>query len=60
MTYDESPHRVNENIEDRIAAIDDTELSEFLEDVVAHERRNLHLSQPEYTEEYREAAEDAL
>lgn len=53
----DDPHRVNDDIQNRIADIDEQALREFLEAVVNYERRNLHLSEPHYQDEYRSFAE---
>lgn len=56
----EDPHRVNNDIQNRIADIDEQGLREFLEAVVSYERRNLHLSEPHYQKEYRSFAEQCF
>jgi hypothetical protein len=53
----DDPHRVNDDIQHRIADIDEQPLQEFLEAVVSYERRNLHLSEPHYQDQYRSFAE---
>lgn len=53
----DDPHRVNNDIQNRIAEIDEQGLREFLEAVVNYERRNLHLSEPHYQDQYRSFAE---
>jgi hypothetical protein len=55
MTTDNERH-INEDIEARIAAIEDEGLQEFICQVVAFERANLPLSQPQYKETYRNHA----
>lgn len=53
----DDPDRVNDDIQHRIADIDEQALREFLEAVVNYERRNLHLSEPHYQDQYRSFAE---
>ena len=53
----DDPHRVNNDIQNRIADINEQGLREFLETVVNYERRNLHLSEPHYQDQYRSFAE---
>lgn len=56
----DDPHRVNNDIQNRIADIDEQGLQEFLEAVVSYERRNLHLSEPHYQDQYRSYAEQCF
>ncbi|WP_136591484.1 hypothetical protein [Salinigranum halophilum] len=53
-------HRVNEDIERQISNLEDADVRDFVNMVVAFERRNLHLDMPRYKDEYRRYAQEHL
>lgn len=53
-------NNVNDDIERRLDDIQETDVKQFLTEVVEDERKNLHLQEPQYKGDYREYAEEHI